>query len=280
MNFNKKTQKKYTENEQIKKNYNAWVKSGKPAKDILNNTELPQDSTKPYKRCYNGHDKINKQLPKQWYIREDKTLITFKKGREILDVPHVVHINPYMDRPCYAIRLKTENGYTTKQIADYTLVTIVWHPERIYGNARKLLEESLHDNLGKRDKLRNKAHGHHTGGRDNDRVVIEDTPAHVFCHSAPNTDKTMEFEKELAFNKELGKIAEQEPNKLTVFRKWENNKDCKNGELTAHDNVTLEKEELTKKYIWEDRKGNAGLIDIVTILQNCNINNVTVVDKL
>lgn len=277
MNNNKNMNKKHEENTKILNNYQAWVQSGNPAINRVTNELLHQDTSKPFLRCYEENDLIRKQLPIYWFIREDKTLISFKYGKNILKTPMVVNLNTEKDRPCYAISIAEEK--TTKSITDYDLMTLVWYPERIYGNARKLLEESLCDNLGKRDKLRNKVHGHHTAGLDCDSIVIEDTLAHDFCHSAPDTDRPMALEQEFAFGRELGKIAEQEPNKLTVFRKWENS-DCQQGELTAHDKtIVMTLEEVNKKYCWVDRDGNKGIVDIGTIFSFFNI-HVTVVDTL
>lgn len=266
MNTNKNTNKKLTENAQILANYHAWLRSHEPAIDTLNNTLLPQEQSNPYKRCYNGHDKIRRQLPKYWFIREDKTLITFKKGHKILTVPHVVHTNKCMDRPCYAISIKTENGYTTKQIADYTLVTLVWNPQAIYGNARKLLEESLIDNLGKRDGERDKAHGHHADGRDSDLIIIADTHAHDFCHHSPATEEPMTEEQTRKFSHDLGQISDQEPNKFTFFYKG---KGAEQGLLQADKKITITGKALfDTKYALSDKDGNTVAIgNLASILE-------------
>lgn len=248
---------KRTENQRIKDAYNAWVKSGEPAIDVLNNTTLPQDPAKPFKCCYFGKDKILKQLPKYWFIREDKTVITFKNKRAILSVPHVVHVNDYMNRPCYSFAIKSENGkngYSTKKISDYDLMTLVWHPENIYGNARKLLEESLIDNLGSREAIRNKVQGHHYDSKDNDNAVMfHDTPAHDFCGNAPRTDAELTEEERNKFISDFGQISKQEPNRMSLFIKGDG---AEQGMLSAHKKSYINGKELFEVREVRDPQGN------------------------
>lgn len=265
MNKNKNNQKsknrKTSENKQILANYNAWLKTGEPAIDTKYNKTLPQDPAKPFKRCYNGRDKIYRQLPKCWFVREDRTLISFKKGRKILTVPHVVHLNTCMSRPSYCF---IANG-KSKQITDYDLATLVWHKEAIYGNARQLLESSLAANLGKREANKNKAHGHHYNDRsNNDRIMIADTEAHDFCHNAPRTDTELTAEQRQNFVSKLDKVAMQEPNKITLFCKTDG---CENGVLRASKEMFIRGDALFQQMALTDPQGNfVGTIDIASIL--------------
>lgn len=236
MNTNKNTNKKLTENAQIIANYQAWLQSGEPAINKVTNELLHQDPAKPFLRCYEESDLIRMQLPMYWFIREDKTLITFKYRKKILTTPQVVNVDTEKGRPCYAISIKKDDKWTTKPITDYDLMTLVWNPQAIYGNARKLLEESLYTNLGARATARNKAQGHHYDGLESDGIVMADFPAHDFCHRAPNTDEPMTEEQTRKFSHDLGAIAEQEPNRFTVFYKGDG---ASQGLLNAKDKLTI-----------------------------------------
>lgn len=110
-----------------------------------------------YKQCYKRGDRIREELPRYWFISKEGFLISLYYKQ-----PKWVAPNIAADRPEFIISRKG----TTKSIATYTLVGLVWGSRRTV-HAQQVMNAKGLDSLGRLEVLQNQRHvakvqGHHS----------------------------------------------------------------------------------------------------------------------